>query len=89
MSKQVRAKFNCTRVEEHKSGDHVYAHRVMLNPVYSDAPESENRAFWTATPSGQLDMYISNQQAWGFFVPGQEYYLDFAPVETAEPETDA
>lgn len=54
---------------------------LNFTPVYSDKPESENRAFWDATPSGSLQLGVVNQEAWQHFALGKEYYLDFTPAE--------
>lgn len=81
MSK-VRAKFSVQAVFQAKTTDGtVYSENVTLSPVYSNDPTSENAAFWKATPSGRIDMYISNPDAHGKFVQGQEYYVDFTPVD--------
>ena len=69
MSKTVRAKFQCV-MREANGG-------VKLRAVYSDDPEHENKKFWDATPSGELEMHITNNDAAEFFELGAEYYLDF------------
>lgn len=53
----------------------------MMSPVYSDNPNSENRAFWDATPCGDLRMTIKNEAAAKHFEPNKEYYVDFTPAE--------
>lgn len=77
----TRAKFIVQSVNEQFYGPgpdgQKYCERVILSPAYSPDPNSENRAFWTATPNGFFEMYINNPEAWGKFVQGQEYYLDF------------
>lgn len=50
---------------------------LNFTPVYSDDPDSENRKFWDATPSGSLQLGVVNQDAWGLFDLGKSYYLDF------------
>ena len=56
-----------------------YAEVVSMHPVYSDS--EENKTFSDATPSGSVQLTVSNKNAWGFFVTGKEYYLDFTPAE--------
>lgn len=68
----VRAKFRCVRRE--------YPGGVKLSAVYSEDPEHENKKFWDATPSADLEMWISNPRAAEFFELGAEYYLDFTPA---------
>ena len=77
----VRAKFRVNTVRQHKGTDGtVYQEEIQMGPVYSSDPASENRAFWTATPSGNLSMYVNNTAVFGRFQEGQEYYLDFTEV---------
>ncbi len=73
----VRAKFTCQgKVDNpiNKSVD-VYFHPVTTNP-----PSEENLKFWNATPSGVLQMNITNLEAAAHFEVGQDYYLDFTRV---------
>jgi len=81
----MRAKFKVQTVQQatypDKDGvERVHSEQVTMFPVYSDDPASENRAFWEATPSGTLSMWINNKAAFGHFVMGQEYYIDFTLV---------
>ncbi len=81
MSK-VRAKFSVQNVMQAKTTDGtVYSENVTLAPVYSSDPGSEKAAFWKATPSGRIDLYISNPDAHGKFEQGKEYYVDFTPAK--------
>lgn len=50
---------------------------LKMSPVYSNDPNSENRRFWNASPSGSLSLGVINQDAWRHFELGEEYYLDF------------
>lgn len=69
MAKTVRAKFRCIT-----GGQMVSMHAV------ADGSE-ENKKFWEATPSGNLDMFISNPEAQDLFEAGKLYYLDFTVAE--------
>ena len=72
----VRAKFKLESVM-HTVG----SREVTLTPVYSNVPESENKSFWDATPSGTIKMWITNKSAWPAFENlGQEFYVDFTPA---------
>lgn len=42
----------------------------------------ENKSFSQFTPSGLLEMHVTNPAAHGFFKPGHSYYLDI--TEAAE-----
>ena len=78
----VRAKFRVDSVEPMKGSDGtVYQETIKMSPVWSPDPDSENRAFWQATPSGHLSMFINNPAAFGRFVTGCNYYLDFTPTD--------
>lgn len=81
MPKTIRAKFQCWAVS-----DTGYSERVALHPVYSADPDSENHAFWKATPNGNLEMYIDNPDAKGTFEVGKSYYLDISEAP-AQPTT--
>lgn len=75
----VRAKFYVTTLHPNHGGK---GGRVELVPVYSSDPGHENKAFWDATPSGKIEMYINNPDAFQFFAErlGGEYYVDFTPA---------
>ena len=72
MSKSVRAKFNVSFVT-----DYGTYKKVELNAVYSHDRNSEDNQFSSATPSGKLEMMVSNPDAADFLKPGKSYYLDF------------
>lgn len=65
----VRAKFVCSFMD----GSVIY-----LNPVYSGS--DENKAFWVATPGGQITLNCANDDARAKFEVGKEYYVDFTPA---------
>lgn len=55
---------------------------VVMSPVYANNdPNHENTKFWSATPSGRLELGTINPEAWKQFELGKEYYLDFTPAE--------
>lgn len=57
-----------------------YGETVLAYPVYSPDKTSENYAFAKATPNGQIMLFIENPAAFGKFVAGHEYYVDFTPA---------
>jgi hypothetical protein len=68
----VRARFYCNSVE-----DFGYNKRAKLTAVYGK--EGENAAYSKATPFGTLEIGIDKEvPASDFFIPGQQYYLDFS-----------
>jgi hypothetical protein len=74
----VRAKFKCDRAEKYFSGDDECV-TVYFNAVIDDSPENASWSKWT--PSGQLQMTISNPALLEHFVPGKEYFLDIAEAK--------
>lgn len=87
----VRAKFRClevtTRFSYHApDGAAVTQTSVRLVPtIYNKKgaanADDENKAFWDATPNGELTMVITNPAAKDYFKVGTAYYLDFSEAE--------
>lgn len=77
MSRTIRAKFVCNaKIPSYGSTT------VVLNAVYSSDPNSENKAFTDATPSGNIQISIADDKpALEAFQIGQAYYIDFTPAE--------
>lgn len=76
----VRAKMNCVEVKHFATGspDGTYA-QVTMMPVYNDGPENET---WSKyTPSGRVEMCITNPDAVNSFEQGKRYYVDFSPAD--------
>ena len=71
----VRAKFKCTEVNERRF-EHGNQVDVVLYPVMRDDVE-----LWEATPSGKLEMTVTNPSVAGWFKPGESYYLDFSRAD--------
>jgi len=65
----IIAKFQCNTVAQSVSQDE----RVMLNAVYADS--GPNKEWAKYTPSGSLDMTISNPSAQGQIKPGKFYKI--------------
>lgn len=76
----TRAKFVCQSVSKSKhwngSSENKFLYTAKLNPVTGNS--DENKKFWEATPSGQIELTSILTDA---FEPGKEYYVDFTPVE--------
>lgn len=54
---------------------------LKMSPTFSNDPNSENKKFWDASPGGQLTLNCVNTAAVEQFKIGQEFYLDFTPME--------
>ena len=73
----VRAKFKVWSITDYgvQGGK-----AINMQPVYSQDPEHENKAFWEATPTGKIEMTIKTDAAAQFEV-GKEYYVTFEAAE--------
>jgi len=65
---------------EANGGIQKYAQNVTLAAQY-DTEKTEDVSFAAATPSGKLEIYVSNPAVVGTFEPGKDYYLDLTPCE--------
>lgn len=72
----VRAKFKCNSIQ--KSQDNSSA---VVNMMAVTTGSAENESWSKYTPSGQLQMVISNPAAVEHFEQGKEYYIDIQPAE--------
>lgn len=93
----VIARFKVSRFEsgmydkaryEDRDGQKVYVgsdrqemRTVILHPVYSDDPNSENKKFWEASPSGEIKLGTVNQAAWQEFDLDGEYEVIFRKIQ--------
>lgn len=71
----MRCKVVCTSVELT-----TYGTNVKFSPVSSNQSE-EDKAFWKATPSGEIMFRVVNDAAVKDLKPGQKYYVDFTAAE--------
>lgn len=69
----VSAKFQVKSVTQHFWGEGSEPHVVVLEPVTGPG----NEAWSQYTPSGKLEMTITNPDAAGFFTPGKTVLLNF------------
>jgi hypothetical protein len=89
---KVRAKLHVAAVnvtgyqEENRLGQ---SHsQVILNPVYSQDPNSENHRFWSASPNGKLTLSTGWDPAANKpipldsepYTPGRRFYVDMERV---------
>lgn len=84
----VTAKFKVVNITVHgvtPGGDRSQEYRwIDLQPVYSSDPASPNASWSKATPSGRLQMTITNPAAFEQFRTGHEYLLTFEDVTPTE-----
>lgn len=72
MSRKLRAKFQTGSITDFGYGSKQF----KLSAVYSNNPGEDNQ-FSQATPSGTIEMMVSNPDAMDFFQHGKKYYVDF------------
>lgn len=53
---------------------------VMSNESFGPNGESENNTYARYTPSGAIDLTVTNPDLLGKFSEGEEYYVDFTPA---------
>lgn len=68
----LKAKFIVNQVKTHPDGAYEI---VDLWPVYAE--DGPNKSWSESTPSGYMQMTISNKGAHGLLKEGQEYLLTF------------
>lgn len=73
MPKTIRAKFNVAEITKYGNDGGT---KVVLMPVMGNS--EENKSFWKHTPSGKIEMHISNPDVRFEF---GEYYIDFTKAE--------
>lgn len=100
----VRAKFMCNSVEQSSDAPVVrkwydtvggktvertstsWQRTYRFSPQY-DASVPEDQRYAMATPLGELRLVVDNPAV--SFMPGQQYYLDFTPIEVNVIEAPA
>lgn len=75
----IRAKFHIESVLRRSNSTGVIdAEVIEARPVYGDTPENKEWSKWT--PTGRIALTISNPEAFGKLLPGQEVFVDITPV---------
>ena len=71
----IRAKFRCEKSTRVANSEALELRAVTIG-------DDKSNASWSNyTPSGALTLSITNKDAIGKLVPGQDYYLDFTPAD--------
>ncbi|HYE59074.1 MAG TPA: hypothetical protein VD948_11240 [Rhodothermales bacterium] len=80
----VRAKFICHSITRRKHWEPGKGEiwDIKLSPVTTGS--DEDKAFWAATPSGEITLGTCNAEAVKQFDLGAAYYVDFTPAPRAE-----
>ena len=74
----TRAKFNVAEITRYGNAG---GGKVVLKAV--TCCSEENKTFWRYTPSGSIEIWIDNPEAFKLFEFG-EYYVDFTKAENNE-----
>lgn len=84
----VRCKFKCFSVQPMQTGTpgEPMAQIVMM-PDYGDQ-SGDNKSWSKATPSGNIQLYVTNPAAIEEFVPGKNYYIDFRDADARSDDGD-
>jgi len=83
----VKAKFKCTSAQPYSNdgGQTTAGKNISLSAVIAynaDGTRNDENEGWSeATPSGTVNMHISNPAAFDQFEEGKEYYLTFEPAQ--------
>lgn len=72
----VRAKFQCNSINKSSDNSTAVVHLIAVT-----TGSAENESWSKYTPSGQLQMVISNPAAFEQFEQGKEYFIDIVPAE--------
>lgn len=72
---RTRCKFQVEKVTKYSSS----YEQVTLNTVHGGS--AENERFAAATPSGKLEITVTNTAVIGKIIPGAYYYVDLVPTE--------
>lgn len=76
----VRAKFTVSSVRKtYYGGKENSGVEIKLTPQY-DSSLPEDQRYATATPSGEITLYVDNPSAAEFLMNNQVLYVDFTPV---------
>jgi len=72
----VRCKFRCHYQEKYYNKDtgELTGALIKMSPVYSGS--EENKQFFNATPSGEINFYSVNPAVVEEIQEGEEYYVD-------------
>jgi len=76
----VRAKFKVIRIERSEGWNNINeVQTIVLTPVTGGS--RENKAFYAATPAGEIKLGTVNAEAAEEFDLGAEFYVDFTLAE--------
>lgn len=78
----VRAKFFVTEVKHTGTPGTPPFATILLAPVFGSYGDGKENESWSKyTPSGKIEMAVTNPSAIYAFEIGKAYFIDFTPVE--------
>lgn len=77
----MRAKFRITKITKSETSVQLEMQAVTSKPFDANG-NSEDNSFSRWTPSGKLEMAITNPALFDKFTEGQAFYLDFTAAES-------
>lgn len=83
----MRAKMVIRSIEQYEGGTEKLNMSAIGKPSgYDDDGKDEDNTYANFTPMADLSMSINNPDLHGKFKPGQEFYVDFTPVDESDGE---
>jgi hypothetical protein len=76
----MRAKFKIIEIVSTEHGEVLKFSAVCGNKNFGPNGESEDNTYARYTPSGSLEMTVTNPDLIGVHKPGDTFYLDFHPT---------
>lgn len=73
MSVKMRAKLTIQSIERYQ-----YSEKVNFSAIYGDS--KEDNTYTDATPCASANLTITNKDLIGKFNPGDQFYVDFIPI---------
>lgn len=77
----MRAKMRVNNIVSHSDSETLNMSAVGKSEGYESDGKDENNTFAMFTPAAELTIHIANPALNGKFNEGQEFYVDFTPVE--------
>lgn len=74
---KMRAKLTIDNVTMNQHSD-----QVQFRAIYSN--NKEDNSYSEATPTAQASLTITNKALIGQFRPGQQFYVDFTPIDAVQ-----
>lgn len=80
---KMRCKVKITEVTLDENCDQITAVPVCKPGGYPADGSDEDNTFSIFTPSGEFKLTITNPELLSIYRPGQQFYVDWTPVDTA------